>query len=200
MLGARGVQVVGSARDGLEAQEMARRLRPDVILMDIRMPRCDGLEATRRIKIEMPEIKIVMLTVAAEDETLFAALKNGASGYLLKSLESHKFFDLLSDLQRGEVVLAPGLAARLLTEFAQPAAEDKMPTEGESSAPLTQRQLEILRRVAQGVTYKEIAAALYLSERTVKYHMGRILEQLQLQSRAEAIAYAYQRGLVEPDD
>ncbi|MCP4542036.1 MAG: response regulator transcription factor [Chloroflexi bacterium] len=200
MLSTRGVQVVGSARDGLQAQEMARRLRPDVILMDIHMPRCDGLEATRRIKIEMPEIKIVMLTIAAEDETLFTALKNGASGYLLKNLESGKFFDLLTDLQRGEIVLAPGLAARLLTEFTRPTAEDETPTESEPSAPLTQRQLEILRRVAQGVTYKEIAAALHFSERTVKYHMGRILEQLQLESRVEAIAYAHQQGLVDPED
>ncbi len=200
MLSARGVQVVGAARDGLEAQEMARRLRPDVILMDIHMPRCDGLEATRRIKIEMPEIKIVMLTVAAEDETLFTALKNGASGYLLKNLESGRFFDLLTDLQRGQVVLAPGLAARLLTKFAQPATKDETPTVGEPSAPLTQRQLKILRLVAQGVTYKEIAAGLNLSEQTIKYHMGRILEQLQLESREAAIVYAYKKGLVEAED
>lgn len=194
LLAAHRIEVVGTASDGLEALEKARALRPDVILMDVQMPRCDGLAATRLIKAEMPEVKIVMLTVSEEDEDLFEAIKSGASGYLLKSLDADQFLELLSELERGEAPLSPGLAARILEEFArQPRADPE--TFGRVQE-LTRRQMTVLTLVAQGMTYKEVGEALCLSERTVKYHMGEILERLHLESRAQVIAYAARMGLV----
>lgn len=199
MLVARGVQIVGLGANGLEAQELARRLRPDVMVMDIHMPECNGLEATRLIKAEFPQIKIVILTMAADDELLFEALKQGASGYLLKNLDSGDFFDLLTEVARGEVVLSPGLANRVWQELAQPTQTDSE-AGGENAADetipgLSRRQVQILKGVARGSTYKEVGTTLHLSEATVKYHMGEILEQLQLGNRKEAIAYARQLGL-----
>lgn len=201
----RGVQVVGTARNGEEALAQARAAHPDLILMDVHMPVCDGLEATRRIHAEMPDIKIVMLTVEAEDDVLFAALKAGASGYLLKALQSGPFFELLAQVMRGEVTLSPEMASRALLEFARqhepetvaaaPAAPGVMPQIG----MLTRRQLEILDLVAQGLIYKEVGQRLYLSERTVRYHMGQILELLQLENRRAAVLYARQRGLGRVD-
>ncbi len=204
LLTARGLQVVGTAHDGIEAQEMARELLPDVILMDVQMPRCDGVEATRRIKAEFPDIKIVMLSVVADDETLFAALKAGASGYLLKSLEGDDFYHSLRNLARGEVVLAPELAARVLAEFAQQDDAFSAPREPDAAPPaildpqnfpeLTSRQVEVLDLVAQGLTYKEVGARIHLTERTVRYHMGQIVEKLQLEDRRAVIAYALRQG------
>lgn len=187
LLAARGVLVVGMAYDGLEAQVQARRLQPDVILMDVQMPRCDGLTALRAIKAELPATQIVMLTVAEDEETLFSALKSGAAGYLFKNLDANEFMALLAGLTRGEVPLAPGLATRLLQEFSR---SEKPEAAGEL---LTARQWEILDLTAQGLTYKEIAARLYLSEATVKYHIGKIMERLQVETRAEAMAYARRR-------
>jgi two-component system NarL family response regulator len=197
MLSARGVQVVGIAHDGNEALPLARNLRPDVILMDVNMPRCNGVQATRNILAEMPEQKVVMLTVAADDESLFAALKSGASGYLLKNLNSETLFQMLTDLMRGEVVIAPGLASRVLHEFLHPpqTPEATSAPPEENQNPLTARQIEVLRLVAQGLTYKAIALQLHLSERTVKYHMGEILKRLQIKTRAEALTYAAEQGL-----
>jgi DNA-binding NarL/FixJ family response regulator len=199
LLAARGIEVAGTARDGLDALAQARALRPDVILMDIGMPRCDGLAATRVIKAELPDVKIVMLTVSAEDEDLFEAIKSGASGYLLKSLDAGQFFELLSDLERGEVALSNGMAARVLEEFARQAGRAEPATEvGEEDTPgLTPRQREVLTLVARGLKYKEVGAALCLSESTIKYHMGEILERLHLKNRAQAIAYAARSGLAE---
>jgi DNA-binding NarL/FixJ family response regulator len=199
LLAARGIEVAGTARDGLDALAQARALRPDVILMDIGMPRCDGLAATRVIKAELPDVKIVMLTVSAEDEDLFEAIKSGASGYLLKSLDAGQFFELLSDLERGEVALSNGMAARVLEEFARQAGRAEPATEvGEEDTPeLTPRQREVLTLVARGLKYKEVATALCLSESTIKYHMGEILERLHLKNRAQAIAYAARSGLAE---
>jgi DNA-binding NarL/FixJ family response regulator len=201
LLAARGIEVAGTARDGLDALAQARALRPDVILMDIGMPRCDGLAATRAIKAELPDVKIVMLTVSAEDEDLFEAIKSGASGYLLKSLGANQFFELLSDLERGEVALSNGMAARVLEEFARQAGRAEPATEvGEEDTPgLTPRQREVLTLVARGLKYKEVGAALCLSESTIKYHMGEILERLHLKNRAQAIAYAARSGLAEGD-
>jgi DNA-binding NarL/FixJ family response regulator len=198
LLTARGLAVVGTARDGLEALAQARALRPDVILMDIRMPRCDGLAATRLIKAEMPEVKIVMLTMSEQDDDLFEAIKSGASGYLLKNLDAQEFFELLPGLAQGEAPLSRGLAAKILQEFArQTDRAAAPPTVGEGEMEgLTSRQMQVLSLVAQGLTYKQVGDALGLTERTVKYHMGEILGRLHLQNRAQVIAFAARTGLV----
>lgn len=199
LLRAGGYQVVGAAHDGLEALQLARALHPDVILMDVRMPQCDGLTATRLIQAEMPEIKIVMLTTSAEDADLFEALRSGASGYLLKNLEPNQLFDYLSGIARGEAPLSRQLSARLLREFARQAElleEHTAPGEaGPPGAELTARQREILVLVAQGMTYKEVGATLSLSENTVKYHMGEVLQRLHLKNREQVVAYARQYGV-----
>ncbi|MDX9952749.1 MAG: response regulator [Anaerolineae bacterium] len=186
LLLSRGVSVVGMARDGLEALEKARALHPDVAVLDLNMPRCDGLEATRALKAELPEIKVVILTASEDAEPLYEAIRSGASGYLLKSLEANSFCALLAGVLRGEVSLAPGLAEQLLTEFARA-------TKAPEAELLTPRQWDILRQVAQGRTYKEIAVELFLSEKTIKYHMGQILERLQVRNRAQAVAYYKKR-------
>lgn len=193
LLLARGIDVVGTAADGVEALEQARALRPDVILMDIQMPRCSGLEATRQIKAELPEVKIVMLTVSADDDDLFAAIKGGASGYLLKNLKADRFFDLLSGVARGEAPIAPELAARILSEFAHPGRPATPTPEPEG---LTERQIEVLALVVEGRSYREIADELFITERTVKYHMKEILQTLHLQNRTQAVAYALKNGLL----
>ncbi|NOZ07076.1 MAG: response regulator, partial [Chloroflexi bacterium] len=185
-LSAYGLRVVGLARDGLQAQEMARTVRPDVILMDVQMPRCDGIEATWRIKREHPEIEIVMLTVSADEETLFEALKAGASGYLLKNMKAEDFFLLISGLETGAPPIAPQLAGKVLAEFQKRSRPE---------AALSDQQWEVLSLVAQGRTYGQIARQLHLSERTVKRYMKEILVRLHLKSRAEAEAYARQKGL-----
>jgi two-component system NarL family response regulator len=200
LLRAGGYQVIGAARDGLEALQLARALHPDVILMDVRMPGCDGLSATRLIQAEMPDIKIVMLTTSAEDADLFEALKSGASGYLLKNLEPNQLFDYLAGLERGEAPLSRQLSARLLHEFALQAAElDERtaadPAGDSRAADLTPRQRQILVLVADGLTYKEVGAALSLSENTVKYHMGEVLQRLHLKNREQVVAYAQRSGL-----
>ncbi len=208
LLRAGGYQVVGAARDGLEAQQLARDLHPDVILMDIRMPRCDGLCAARAIHAELPEIKIVMLTTSAEDADLFEAIRGGASGYLLKNLETRQLFDYLAGLGRGEAPLSRELSARLLAEFAHQAQRDSVedrpqsgrtadstgltylaPDGAPGAAELTARQRKILEMVAGGLSYKEVGAALNLSENTIKYHMGEVLQRLHLKNREQAVAY-----------
>ena len=196
LLTSRGVQVVGCARDGLEALDKARTLHPEVILMDIHMPHLDGLAAMRLIKAELPEVKIVMLTMSAEDEDLFEAIKSGACGYLLKTQDTDEFFALLQDVARGEVALSPGLAARILSEFgrqagATPGIEDK-----EQRGSLSAREIEVLTLVARGLTYKEVGAKLCLAERTIKYHMGEIVARLHLENRAQVVEYARRTGLV----
>ncbi|MBN1813500.1 MAG: response regulator [Anaerolineae bacterium] len=188
LLIAYGIEVVGLAHDGLEAQGLARSTRPDVIVMDVHMPRCDGLEATRRIKAQLPDVEIIMLTVSAEKETLFKALKAGASGYLLKNMKAEDFFLLISNLDKGAPPIAPELAGKVLAEFQQQRERDP-------DKELTPRQTEILSFVTQGLTYREIAGRLFISERTVKRQMKDILTQLHLNSRAQAAAYARRRGM-----
>jgi two-component system NarL family response regulator len=202
LLNGRGVQVVATARDGLEALEKARCERPEVILMDIQMPRCDGLTAVRLIKAELPEVKIVMLTMSGEDEDLFDAIKSGASGYLLKTQDTEDFFTRLMELSQGEAPLSPGLAARILSFMSEKSHSTQLnrPSESElkepESTPLTDRNMEVLTLVARGLTYKEVAAQLCLSERTVKYHMSEIITRLQLENRTQAVEYARRSGWV----
>lgn len=192
ILEAHGIQVAGTAANGRQALERARVLQPDVILMDIAMPVCSGIDAIGPIKDEMPGVKIVMLTTFDDDRNLFEAVKRGASGYLLKNLNADELVALLHALRKGEAPLSPGLAARLLAEFAHQAdgaKNDAGIEQQKYKSSLTQRQADILNLVAQGKTYKDIAAELKLSESTIKYHMERILEALHVQNRAQAIAY-----------
>jgi DNA-binding NarL/FixJ family response regulator len=148
--------------------------------MDVEMPNCDGLEATRRIKAELPGVRVVMLTVAADEDTLLEALKCGADGYLLKDLESRQFFELLCGVMREENVLSPTLASRVLKELTEDGAFEEPDT-----SQLTSRQREVLELVAQGMTNREVAQRLFISPDTVKYHVSQILERLQVQSRYE---------------
>lgn len=193
LLTLRGIEVVGMAHDGMEALEKARSLRPEIILMDIQMPNLDGLAATRLIKAELPDVKIVMLTVSANDEDLFEAIKNGACGYLLKTLDVDEFFSLFLGLARGEVPLSPGLAGHVLEEFARKAKvmESKSIKSSEAKTEvLSARQMQVLTLVAQGLTYKEVGAKLCIAERTIKYHIGEIIERLHLENRSQVIQYA----------
>jgi DNA-binding NarL/FixJ family response regulator len=198
LLTLRGIEVVGTARDGMEALEKARTLLPEIILMDIQMPNLDGLSATRLIKAELPAVKIVMLTMSAEDGDLFEAIKNGACGYLLKTEDTDEFFSLFLGLMRGETPLSPGLANRVLEEFARQAMENKSTKAlGAEREVLSARQLQVLTLVAQGLTYKEVGAKLCLAERTIKYHIGEIIERLHLENRSQAIQYARGMRLVK---
>lgn len=186
----RGFNVVGIAQDGLEALQQARTLHPELILIDIQMPHCDGLTATRLIKAEMPASKIVIMTMLEDDEYLFEAIKSGACGYLLKTLNVNEFIRLLEGVGRGEPPFSPGLANKILQEFTKksslPSGEDKL-------AKLSPRHVQILNLGAQGMTYKEIGATLGLAERTVKYHMAEIVQRLHMENRAQVLAYARQK-------
>jgi len=201
LLSGRGVQVVATARDGYEALAAARALLPDTVLMDLRMPRCDGLTATALIKSELPGVRVVVLTMSADDADLYQAIRLGASGYLLKTQDTESFFRSLDEVARGEVALAPGLAQRLMAEFSRLATEERRPDSGpeqEGRASLSARQAQVLTLVGRGLTYKEIGSCLGLAERTVKYHMGEILAALHLKNRAEAAAYAGTHSLDHP--
>jgi two-component system NarL family response regulator len=198
LLSVKGYEVIGTASNGMDALEQARLLGPDLILMDIEMPVCDGLTATRLIKAAMPQIKIVMLTVSASDEYLFDAIKSGASGYLLKSQSSDRFLEMVAQIEGGGAALPPDLAARLLAEFARQ-ARNSATTMTETPSELTARQVEILTLVAQGLTYPQVGEILHLSEPTVRYHMGQILDRLHLKNRAQVIAYAARHGLMPPN-
>jgi len=207
LLAAHGIEVLGVASDGVEAISLVQKLCPDVILMDIRMPRCDGLSATRQIKALWPEIKILMLTTSAEDQDLFESVKSGAAGYLLKSISGNAFIEALRGLEQGTPPFSPGLANRLLSEFAKLSDTEDGTSRRASGARekekqtngLTERQTEVLRLVAQGLTYREVGERLALSERTVRFHMTEIISRLHLQNRNQVLAYASQLGL-RPDD
>jgi DNA-binding NarL/FixJ family response regulator len=198
MLTDNGAEIVGVAHDGQEAITQALALRPDVILMDIHMPQMTGLEATRRIKAEQPGVKVVILTVSADDEDLFEAVRAGATGYLLKTAKADEFVAQLSLLARGEAPLAAGLTGRLLAGLANAGATGEPGAAPRRNLPpeLSARQIEIVRLMAGGLTYKEIGALLHLSEHTVKYHMEQIMSRLGLSGRAAVTAYARRVGLI----
>lgn len=189
LLEASDVQVLGQAHNAADAVRLARQLHPEVVLMDVQMPGQSGIEATRVLKLQDPSLKIVMMTVSEKDEHLFDAIAAGASGYLLKNMSPAGFVGALEGLVEGEAPLAPGLAGRLLSEFARREREVGKP-QPEVENPLNERQMEILRAVARGFTYKEIAAQLDLSEQTIKYHMSEIAGRLHLSNRSQVIAYA----------
>jgi DNA-binding NarL/FixJ family response regulator len=184
-------QVIGEAADGLEAREKARELMPDLILMDIDMPRCDGREATRLIKADLPYVVIVILTVSDDEQDLFAAIKNGAQGYLLKKIDPLDLFEQLRGLARGEAALSRLMANRILREFAR---EEPAPARHPECA-LTDRERQVLQLVARGLTNREIAARLVIAENTAKNHLRNILTKLHLENRVQAAAFALREGL-----
>ena len=191
LLRAWGLEVVGQAGNGDEAIAKARELRPGLIFMDVSMPGRDGLEATRAIKAESPGIKIIILTVSDDEQHLFEAIKCGAEGYLLKNLQEDEFADLVEKISNGEPAMSPGLAKKLLREFAR-LKEDERQVEIDGN--LTAREQDVLEQVARGARNKEIAASLYISENTVSYHMKNILSKLHLRNRAQVVAWALQHG------
>lgn len=196
LLEARGIEVAGIAHDGLEALEQARALRPDVVLMDIHMPRLDGIAATRMIRAELPHTRVVILTMSASDDELFEAVAAGVSGYLLKTQDTGDVFRLLEEVARGEVALSPGLASRILNEFRRRAVAPPGAGENRPAESLSPRETQVLTLVAQGLTYKEVGAMVGLTERTIKYHMGEIVSRLHVEGRAQAIEYARRAGMV----
>ncbi len=170
---------------------MAQNLQPDLVFMDINMPSPNGLEATRAIKADSADIKVIILTVSDDEQDLFEAIKSGAEGYLLKNLREEEFADLMNRVGRGEPVMSPGLAKKLLEEFAR-LKEQKHGSE--LDAGLTKREQDVLEQLARGATNKEIAAALYISENTVNYHMKNILSKLHLRNRAQVVGWALEHG------
>jgi DNA-binding NarL/FixJ family response regulator len=201
-LAGRGIEVVGEAGDGQEAVERARELHPDVLIMDLGMPRMDGLEATRLIKAEQPDVTVVILTASEADADLFESVKSGAQGYLLKSMEPEAIVEQLEAAGRGEPALTPQLAGKILTEFSRLGSQ---PTASESAAAhdgataLTDREREVLELVVVGASNKQIAHELVVTENTVKYHLKNILQKLHLHNRAQVVGYALRHGLTPAD-
>ena len=193
LLQARGHEVVGEAGDGQQALELARRTRPDLVLMDLRMPVLDGLSATRLLKTEHPNLKVVVLTVSDDERDLIEAVKSGAHGYLLKDLEADDFFEAIDAIEHGESVIPPRLARHLWDEFGKIAARGPEPA-AEDQDSLTDREWEVLRLVAAGHTNREIADRLSISENTVKFHMRGILDKLHLRNRTEVAAWVAERS------
>lgn len=191
LLRAWGHQVVGQASNGLEAISRARELHPDVIFMDINMPVQNGLEATRAIKAELPDIKVVILTVSDGERDLFEAIKSGAEGYILKDLREDEFSELISRVERGEPVIPASLGKKLLSEFAS-LSEQKQPEN--MGNVITFREKQVLELVAGGATSKEIAKSLFISENTVNYHIKVILSKLHMRNRSQVVAWAVQHG------
>ncbi|MBI4279262.1 MAG: response regulator transcription factor [Armatimonadetes bacterium] len=187
--------VVGEVGDGLEAVERAAETMPDVILMDVYMPRCDGIEATRRIKARMPYVKVVMLTVSEEEQKLFEAIKAGAQGYLLKKIAPRDLYAMVRAAAHGEAPISPVVAGTLIREFSRMAQDAADPCD---ATLITPREQDVLGLVAQGASNKQIAAALHLSEHTVRNHLRNILEKLHLHNRAQAAAFAVRAGLARP--
>ena len=198
LLRAEGHDVVGEAKNGREAVDLTREVKPDLVLMDLQMPELDGLAATRLIVTESPDVKVVILTASEEETKLFDAIKSGAQGYLLKNLEADTFFEMLDRARRGEPALTPALARKLLQEFAKPVEAAAAPAEEET---LTAREREVLELMVEGVTSnRKLAKRLGLSENTVKFHVRNILDKLHLHNRAQAVSHALRHGMVEPEE
>ena len=193
-----GLRVVGEAADGREAVERTRLLRPDVVLMDVRMPVMDGIEATRRIVVGDQPARIVMLTTFERDEYVYRALRAGASGFLLKTAQPAELAAAVRAVAAGDTLLAPSITRRLVEDFARrPPPGPALP---DALAELTRREVEVLRLVAEGLANREIAARLVLGEATIKTHVNRILSKLDLRDRVHAVVIAYETGLVRPGE
>jgi two-component system NarL family response regulator len=190
------IDVVGEASDGHEAIERAEATTPDVVLMDVRMPKRSGIEATRTIKDTLPSTKILMLTISDEEADLYEAIKAGASGYLLKEISIEEVASAVRQVQAGQSLISPSMASKLLNEFA--AMVKRRDERTQVPGPrLTERELEVLKLVAKGMNNRDIGSELFISENTVKNHVRNILEKLHLHSRMEAVVYAVREKLLD---
>jgi DNA-binding NarL/FixJ family response regulator len=197
LLEARGHEVVGEASNGRQAIELAGRLQPDLVLMDLSMPEMDGLAATRELAERQPGVKIVMLTASMRDDDLFEALRAGAHGYLLKNLEADSFFDLLDRALAGEPALTPQLSRKVLQAFARRVDQR---AQADDPDALTEREQQVLELMVEGVTSnRQLAKRLGVSENTVKFHVRNVLDKLHLHNRAQAVSHALRTGMVEPE-
>jgi DNA-binding NarL/FixJ family response regulator len=196
------IRVVGEAGDGREGIRLSAELQPDVVLMDVRMPGVDGIEATRRIVEATPATRVLVLTTFDLDEYAFSALRYGASGFLLKDARPADLADAIRAVASGDAVVAPSVTRRLLDAFIPHLPDPDVENGTSAGGPLdrlTDREREVLARVAEGLSNREIAAALFVGEATVKSHLGRILSKLGLRDRVQAVVFAYQCGLVRPE-
>jgi DNA-binding NarL/FixJ family response regulator len=192
-----GVEVVGEAADGREAVALAKELQPDVVLMDVRMPELDGIEATRRLRQAGVDARVLVLTTFDLDEYVYAAVRAGASGFLLKDAPREQLVTAVRTVARGEALLAPAVTRRLIERFVdRPAPVESAP----ALAELSPRELEVLRLVARGLSNAEIADELIIGEATVKTHVAHVLRKLDLRDRVQAVVLAYESGVVEPGD
>ena len=193
------IELVGQASDGAEAQQKAAESLPDVVLMDIRMPKSSGIEACRAMKEAAPSTKIVMLTISDEEEDLFEAIRAGASGDLLKDIPLDEVAGAVRGVHGGQSLINPSMAGKLLTEFATLAKRDteEEPAQHVAAPKLTDREMEVLKLVARGMNNRDIAKELFISENTVKNHVRNILEKLQIHSRMEAVMIAVRQKLIE---
>jgi DNA-binding NarL/FixJ family response regulator len=173
---------------------MAKEVKPDIVLMDLNMPECSGLEALRMLKETIPAIKVIILTVSDDDSDVFTAIKDGAEGYLCKDMEPYQLFEMLKRASKGEPAVGRKLAARILQEFKKSSSLDEVPLKPDKT--LTPREIEVLELVGKGETNAEIAHTLYISENTVKLHLRSILEKLHLKNRIQAAVYAVRHGLI----
>lgn len=189
-------EIVGEAADGAEAVELAQRHRPDVVAMDIRMPRLDGIEATRRLLAQPDPPHVLVLTTFDLDEYVYEALRAGASGFMLKDAPPSQLVEAVRAVANGETLVAPAITRRLVERYVKRPAPDAIAKQ--RLGELTARELEVLRLVARGLSNAEIAALLFLSDATVKTHITRILAKLQLRDRVQAVVFSYENGLVEP--
>ena len=190
------IEVVGEASDGQEAVERAEKTTPDVVLMDVRMPKRSGIDATRAIKDVLPSTKILMLTISDEEADLYEAIKAGASGYLLKEISIEEVANAIRSVQAGQSLISPSMASKLLTEFASMVKRRDERTQVPGPR-LTDRELEVLKLVAKGMNNRDIGNELFISENTVKNHVRNILEKLHLHSRMEAVVYAVREKLLD---
>ncbi len=191
-----GIEVVGAAGDGDEAVRLVAELAPDVVLMDLRMPRCDGVEATRRIRAECPDTQVVVLTTFADDESLFRALRAGARGYLTKDAGGDDIVRAVHSVLSGDAGLAPSIQRRLLERLTESEKKPAPPVEPPDG--LTTREAEVLMLIADGLSNQEIAFKLHVSSATVKTHINNLFAKTGIKDRAQAVRYAYGKGLVRP--
>ena len=191
------MEVVGEASDGVEAVELTAKLRPNVVIMDIAMPKLNGIEATKQIKERNPAVAVLVLTAYPNEEYIFALLEAGAAGYLLKNVRGSQFIDAIRAVNSGESVLHPTIARRVIERLTSPANSR---TEAQATEPLSEREVDVLKLAAKGISNKDIAEQLFLSPRTVQVHMGHIFNKLGVASRTEAVLYGLRRGWLMLED